>query len=107
MLHLAAQEGAHEVVELLLEKGAPINSLNDNKENALDIAIVNEQPLVIKVLLENPEWQSLIDHSRRSPKKKESFYAKSLRRLSTKPKTTKIENIQVRYSFCHCFFFLS
>lgn len=96
MLHLASQEGAHEVVELLLEKGAPIDTLNEQKENALDIAIVNDQPEVIKVLLENPEWKLLIEHSRKVPKKKESFYAKSLRRLSTKPKTTKIEDIKVR-----------
>jgi ankyrin repeat protein len=38
-LHVACYEGAHEVVKLLLLKGAPIDRLNDENKNCLDIAI--------------------------------------------------------------------
>jgi ankyrin repeat protein len=89
LLHLASEEGAHEVVQLLLDKGAPIDSLNSAKENALDIAIVNGKTEVIKALLERPEWKKLISHERRMPARKETLYKRTLRRLSSKPKTTR------------------
>jgi ankyrin repeat protein len=38
-LHVACYEGAHEVVKLLLLKGAAIDRLNDENKNCLDIAI--------------------------------------------------------------------
>ena len=67
LLHLASEEGAHEVVQLLLDKGAPIDSLNSARENALDIAIVNGKTELIKTLLESAEWKKLISHERRMP----------------------------------------
>ena len=38
-MHLATDEGAHEIVKLLLSRGALIDSLNENKQNCLDVAI--------------------------------------------------------------------
>lgn len=70
LLHLAAHEGAHEVVELLLAKGAPIDSLTKEGMNALDIAIEQEQHEVIKVLLQDEEWKLLIHYERKVPKTK-------------------------------------
>ena len=87
LLHLASQEGAHEVVHLLLEKGAPIDSLDKDGLNALDIAIENDQHDVIKVLLEDPGWKTLIKHERKTPKVKRSIVEATVRRFSVaKPK---------------------
>ena len=41
--------GANEVVSLLLEKGAAIDTLNAEKKNCLDIAIERDKKEVIKV----------------------------------------------------------
>ena len=38
-LHVAANEGNYEVIQLLLDKGMPINTLNREGKNCLDIAI--------------------------------------------------------------------
>ncbi len=62
-LHIACSEGAHEVVRLLLKKGAAIDLLNNNNKNCLDIAINKGHRDVIKVLLDNPNWKSLIRSS--------------------------------------------
>ena len=48
-LFVAAYEGANEVVSLLLEKGAAIDTLNAEKKNCLDIAIERDKKEVIKV----------------------------------------------------------
>lgn len=90
-MHLAAHEGAHEVVELLLAKGAPIDSINKEGMNALDIAIEQEQHEVIQVLLKDEEWKSLIQHERKVPKVKNSksglkTFKKMMSRKKNKPK---------------------
>jgi hypothetical protein len=59
-LHAAAAEGAHEVVKLLLEKGASIDKLDDKNRNCLDIAISKGHREVVKVLLADPNWEKLI-----------------------------------------------
>lgn len=59
-LHTAAAEGAHEVVKLLLEKGAMIDKLDDQNRNCLDIAISRGHREVVRVLLEDPNWYKLI-----------------------------------------------
>ncbi len=48
-LHVACNEGAHEVVKLLLEKGALIDKVNNENKNCLDIAIAKKHREVIKV----------------------------------------------------------
>jgi ankyrin repeat protein len=59
-LHLAAYEGAAEVVKLLLLKGVPIDQLNNENRNCLDIAISRGQREVIRVLLNDENWAKLI-----------------------------------------------
>ncbi len=95
LLHLAAQEGADEVVHLLLNKGAPIDSLDKNSLNALDIAIQNDQHDVIKVLLDDPGWKSLIKYERKSPQVKQSIIESTIRRFGV-AKAKKIERPIVR-----------
>lgn len=59
LLHLAAEGGAYELVKLLLERGVRIDSLDEHDKNCLDIAIENEHKDVIKVLLNDSNWQKL------------------------------------------------
>lgn len=59
-LHTAAQEGAHEVVKLLLLKGAVIDKQDENRQNCLDLAISRGQTEVVKVLLQDKNWHKLI-----------------------------------------------
>lgn len=59
-LHAAAAEGAHEVVKLLLEKGANIDKLDEQNRNCLDIAISQGHREVVRVLLEDKNWDKLI-----------------------------------------------
>ena len=58
-LHVACNENAFEVVRLLLSKGAPIDILNRENKNCLDLAIEKNHRDVIKVLLEREDWQKL------------------------------------------------
>jgi ankyrin repeat protein len=60
-LHVACHEGAHEVVKLLLLKGATIDIINSQDQNCLDIAIRQGHRDVIRVLLEDKNWYKLID----------------------------------------------
>jgi len=64
LLHVAVFHGAYEIVELLLEKKVPIDSVNAERKNALDIAIEKEHKDVIKVLLNDSEWKKLFQHQR-------------------------------------------
>ena len=59
-LHVACYEGAHEVVKLLLLKGAVIDRLNKENKNCLDIAISRGHKEVIRVLLNDANWLKLI-----------------------------------------------
>lgn len=59
-LHYAAQKGAHETVELLLRKGTSLDYYNAQNENCLDVAIRCNQREVIKVLLNDKNWHTLI-----------------------------------------------
>jgi ankyrin repeat protein len=59
-LHVACYEGAHEVVKLLLLKGAKIDQLNQENKNCLDIAINRGHREVIRVLLSDINWYKLI-----------------------------------------------
>ena len=59
-LHMACFVGDTEVVKILLEKGAKINKLDANGQNCLDIAIAQKHSDVIKALLTNEKWKSLI-----------------------------------------------
>ena len=96
-LHVAACEGAHEVVELLLMKGAQIDSLNEENENCLDIAIKNNQIEVIRVLLNNQKWKDLIQHEPKAKKSKKTFINFNLKRL-LKKKDSKV--IFFKFSLC-------
>ena len=58
-LHVACNEGSYEVVRLLLAKGTPIDIINNENKNCLDIAIEKSHREVIKVLLEDPNWHKL------------------------------------------------
>jgi len=58
-LHVACFEGAHEVVKLLLVQGAPIEKLNKENKNCLDIAISRGHKEVIRVLLDDKNWLKL------------------------------------------------
>ena len=62
-LHVAAQEGSYQVVEILLSKGYPIETKNEQDKNCLDVAIENERREVIKVLLKNENWTKILDIS--------------------------------------------
>lgn len=42
-----------------MERGTPIDLLNNEGKNCLDIAIENEQESVIKILLEDSNWKKL------------------------------------------------
>lgn len=86
-LHMAAQEGAHEVVALLLEKGYPIDLLNEDSKNILDIALENEHKDVIDVLLQNPDWEKLIDYRSKKPKPKKSIFNIDFKKMIGKSKT--------------------
>ena len=59
-LHTAALEGAHEVVKLLLLKGAIVNKLDENRQNCLGLAISRGQSEVVRVLLLDQNWTKLI-----------------------------------------------
>jgi ankyrin repeat protein len=60
-LHVAAYEGSYEVITLLLSKGVPIDTLNTQQKNCLDIAIDRDQRECIKVLLKDKNWSKLIE----------------------------------------------
>jgi ankyrin repeat protein len=59
-LHTACFEGAHEVVRVLLKKGALIDKLNHENRNCLDVAIGRGHREVVRVLLTDPNWAKLI-----------------------------------------------
>lgn len=82
-IHLASHEGAHEVVQLLLEKEVPIDLLNDSNENCLDIAIDQDKHECIKVLLRRPDWIKLFT----AYKLKQSKFASIKERLSHKTRS--------------------
>lgn len=60
-LHVAAYEGSYEVIGLLLNKGLPIDTLNTQYKNCLDVAIERDQRECIKVLLKDKNWSKLIE----------------------------------------------
>ena len=60
-LHIACHEGAYELVDLLLAKGAVIDILTEENKNCLDIAISRGHREVIKVLLKDKNWEKLIN----------------------------------------------
>lgn len=62
-LHIACHEGAHEVVDLLLSKGAPIDLVNKGNKNCLDISIAKGHREVVRVLLNHSRWNELIHTS--------------------------------------------
>jgi len=64
LLHLAANEGSHDIVRLLLEKKVPINSLSSKMQNVLDLAIDKGHKEVIKVLIRDPGWKNLFEYER-------------------------------------------
>jgi len=70
---MAAAEGSHEVVTLLLEKGYPIDKVDESKRNVLDIALEKEHKDVVRALLNDPNWQSLIKYEPRKEKSKNKF----------------------------------
>ncbi len=65
-IHLAAHEGAHQVIEILLERKVPIDLLDDNNENCLDIAIRQEHIQCIKILLNHEHWHKLFSQKNNS-----------------------------------------
>jgi ankyrin repeat protein len=71
-LHVACYEGAHEVVKLLLLKGAAIDRLNDENQNCLDIAISRGHREVIRVLLSDANCHKLIRTSNRDETRRKS-----------------------------------
>lgn len=59
-LHVACSENSADIVELLLQRKYDISTLNDEGENCLDIAIKNGNENVIKQLLNDANWKSLL-----------------------------------------------
>ena len=47
----------------MLLKGTPVDTLNNEGKNCLDIAIENDHVNVIRMLLEDPNWKSLFRES--------------------------------------------
>ena len=85
-LIMAAQEGAHEVVELLLHKGYPIDFITADNKNALDIALEYGHKDVVRVLLNNEEWKKLIQYERKKAKVKKKFQL-DFKKMLSKSKT--------------------
>lgn len=50
-LHIASSKGYIKIVELLLDKGADIDIINDNNNTPLHLAIINTNESIIKLLL--------------------------------------------------------
>ena len=97
-LHIAAQEGAHEVVELLLAKGFPINMMNMENKNAMDIAMENQKKEVVQVLLKNRNWKRLINHEPKKSKLKKPKFQLDFKKMVTQPKS------KVKFIFSSFFF---
>jgi len=75
LLHLATNRGAHDIVQILLKKGAHIDSLDENGENCLDVAIDFGYEDVIRVLLTDKNWIKLFQYSSiESDKIKKNFH---------------------------------
>ena len=72
-LHYASEKCAHEIVELLLKKGTKIDFYNAQNENCLDVAIKFNQKEVIKILLNDKHWYTLIQVEPKVPKSRKSI----------------------------------
>ena len=94
LLHTAAKYGAYELVSLLLQKGVFIDYLNNEGDNALDIAIHFDQKEVIKVLLNDVNWKKLIETEPKRPKVKKSMMEFDLLEIWN---TSKNQVIQIYY----------
>lgn len=68
LINYKQQKGADEVLRLLLDKGVAVDLLDENRENALDIAIRLEHRECIRVLLEHHHWTSLFLPAKNSSK---------------------------------------
>lgn len=53
LLHYVAREGGIEIAELLLECGAEVDGVDDQKKTPLHIAVLFDKPEMAKLLLEN------------------------------------------------------
>lgn len=84
-LIMAAQEGAHEVVELLLQKGYPIDYVTQDNKNAMDIALEYEHKDVVRVLLSHENWQKVISYKRKQPKMKKPIFQLDFKKMLYKP----------------------
>ena len=89
---MAATEGSHEVVTLLLSKGYPIDILNAENQNALDIALENEHTQVVRALLENENWRTLIQNERKKPKEKRGIFNIDWKKMIKSKKGTQVYN---------------
>jgi len=63
-LHVACMENSVDIVELLLERKYEISTLNDEGDNCLDIAIKSGNEGIIKILLNDTKWKSLLMEKR-------------------------------------------
>jgi ankyrin repeat protein len=93
LLHLATDDGAHEIVKLLLSRGALIDSLNENKQNCLDVAIDRGYQDVIKVLLNDKNWIKLFQNNDNQKQMKKSFLSNIFKK--SKKNKNNYENKQI------------
>jgi ankyrin repeat protein len=93
LLHLATDEGAHEIVKLLLSRGAFIDTLNENKQNCLDVAIDRGYSDVIKVLLNDKNWLKLFQNNDNQEQMKKSFLSNIFKK--SKKNKNNYENRQI------------
>jgi ankyrin repeat protein len=93
LLHLATDDGAHEIVKLLLSRGAFIDTLNENKQNCLDVAIDRGYSDVIKVLLNDKNWLKLFQNNDNQKQMKTSFLSNIFKK--SKKNQNNYENRQI------------
>jgi hypothetical protein len=63
-LHSVIYKGSNELIRLLLDKGVHIDSLDENKQNCLDLAINENKQECIKVLLSDKNWYKLFEDNK-------------------------------------------
>ena len=56
-LHIAAEKGYNDILNLLLRNGAEITQKGPNLKTALEIAIQNDQREVIQSIIKSPKWK--------------------------------------------------
>ena len=61
LIHFAASEGHKEIIEKLIEEGADLNVLNNQKKTALHLAVDQWKHDIVQLLVENGAKMNLMD----------------------------------------------